>query len=510
MLIDARPLRISDLIGAVLSTNLLEVTRGLRRATVLTPIEKKATREIQKAFRVYQKSFMKGLNDSNIKANYFKEALDDDLDPIFTKAELDSFKLFEKTFVDTAAAGLKAGYEQAVADLALQLSFSLKNPRAVAYIGEHGAKMVSKVDDTTKAIIRDLIKNGADQGLSYNELARQLNERFKEFQIGKPQLHIDSRAHLIAVTELGNAYVTGNYIVGQDLRSSGIPMEKKWSTMGDTRVSPGCQVNGGTEWIDYDKEFPSGHLHPLRFPGCRCDIEIRVAPGYTKPVGTAEVPAGPAPLEGFGWKYGINPAWTPEQRNQFIDQNMNFNLRKGAGVRAVKDLADPDYVAARAEALRLLGEQPDTVVSSFLKRGEILYADDLAFRKLYGEAGFHSNIYAFFDIPKDRMVFQFSGLGDAYQRESFVHEMGHYIHSNSGVTGSAFSMRWDQNIAFDRFTNYAKTNKWEGFAESYVAWYNNQVQQIQLAGKWKPIKMADPDVAFVFKLIGIAVDKVRK
>lgn len=509
MLIDARPLRVSDLIGAVLSTNLLEVTRGLRRAMILTPIEKKATREIQKAFRVYQRSFMKALNDSNIKATYFSEALNDDLDPIFTKAELDSFKLFEKTFVDTAAAGLKAGYDQAVADLALQLSFSLKNPRAVAYIEQHGAKMVTKVDDTTRNIIRGIIQDGADQGLSYNELARKLNERFKEFQIGKPQLHIDSRAHLIAVTELGNAYVTGSYIVGQDLKSSGIPMEKKWSTMGDTRVSPGCQVNGGTEWIDYDKEFPSGHLHPLRFPGCRCDIEIRVAPGQAKPVGTAQLPGAPEPLKGFGWKYGINPDWTPDQRKQFIDQNMKFGLRKGAGGRAIKDLADPDYQLARAEALRLLGEQPDTVVSSFLKRGEILYSDGEAFKTLYGR-GFHSSIFAFFDPPKDRIVFQLSSAGTAYQREAFIHEMGHYIHSNSGVTGVSFSLRYRDSITFDRFTNYAKFNDGEGFAESYVAWYNQQVQRIELSDKFKHMKVADPEVNMVFKLIGIAVQKARK
>jgi uncharacterized protein with gpF-like domain len=136
--------------------------------------------------------------------------------------------------------------------------------------------MVTKINDTTRDYLQTIITQATDEGWSYQRTAEAITDRYKEFAIGKPQEHIDSRAHLIAVTETGNAYAEGNLIVAKDLQDAGITMEKAWSTVGDNKVTAECQANEDQGWIPLQDEFLSGHQRPLRFPGCRCDLLTRV------------------------------------------------------------------------------------------------------------------------------------------------------------------------------------------------------------------------------------------
>lgn len=110
-------------------------------------------------------------------------------------------------------------------------------------------------------------------------MAQAISDRFVEFAVGRPQEHVESRAHLVAVTEVGDAYEHGNEIVVNDLAAAGLRMEKKWDTIGDGRVSDGCRENEQAGWIPIDEEFPSGDMRPLRFPGCRCTALYRRARG---------------------------------------------------------------------------------------------------------------------------------------------------------------------------------------------------------------------------------------
>ena len=57
----------------------------------------------------------------------------------------------------------------------------------------------------------------------------------------------------------------------QDLADHGIEMEKQWSSMKDDKVSDGCNANELDGWIPISQPHSSGDMHPLRFPGCRCD-----------------------------------------------------------------------------------------------------------------------------------------------------------------------------------------------------------------------------------------------
>jgi hypothetical protein len=154
-----------------------------------------------------------------------------------------------------------------------------------SYLEAHGAELVKQINETTREHLRHVVNHALDNGWSYKKTALAIQKRFAgyydpgswwNFDAPRPQGHISSRAHLIAVTEAGNAYEVGNFIVTQDLADSGIKTEKRWSTIGDNRVSEGCRENEAEGWIPSEQNHVSGHAHPLRFPGCRCDEMYRV------------------------------------------------------------------------------------------------------------------------------------------------------------------------------------------------------------------------------------------
>lgn len=151
---------------------------------------------------------------------------------------------------------------------------SLPNYRAQAYAKKHAAEAVTQINDTTRKEIAKIVSDGVKNGTSYNDIAKAIKTKFEEFAVPKPQQHVPNRAVLVAVTELANAYCAGNMQVGNFLQDSGLKMMKAWQTLEDNRVSEGCRHNEAQGWIPLDKEFGSGHDHPPRFPGCRCDFMV--------------------------------------------------------------------------------------------------------------------------------------------------------------------------------------------------------------------------------------------
>lgn len=82
------------------------------------------------------------------------------------------------------------------------------------------------------------------------------------------------RLLLIARSVIIEAYNAGQYAA---LISAGVGIEKRWVTVGDSRVSPGCLLNSSQGWLPLHTAFSSGHQHPLRHPRCRCRIDYRAA-----------------------------------------------------------------------------------------------------------------------------------------------------------------------------------------------------------------------------------------
>lgn len=149
---------------------------------------------------------------------------------------------------------------------------SLPNLRAQKYAKKHAAEAVTQINDTTRKEIARIVSDGVKSGSSYNDIAKEIKNKFEEFAVPMPQKHVSNRAVLVAVTELANAYCEGNAQVGNYLQDNGVKMMKAWQTLEDDRVSDGCKENERVGWIPINKEFPSGHMHPPRFPGCRCDF----------------------------------------------------------------------------------------------------------------------------------------------------------------------------------------------------------------------------------------------
>jgi len=177
------------------------------------------------------------------------------------------------------AAMLKGG-ERAVANLGADSSFNLKNPRAVAWLEEHAAeKVAADVEDTTRRYIATVVTKGVEEGWSYDRTAAAITARFAEFAEGSPLAHIESRAHLIAVTENAYAYEKGNAIVAATLAEAGLPMQKAWLTVDDDKVDEAdCLPNEGEGWIPLDQTFQDGSDEPPAHPGCRCTIAYQQVP----------------------------------------------------------------------------------------------------------------------------------------------------------------------------------------------------------------------------------------
>lgn len=152
-------------------------------------------------------------------------------------------------------------------ELAIELSFDLKNPRAVAWLEKAAGEMIANVNDATRSAIADIVTDGAANGFSYDRIAREIVAKFDDFA--------SKRARTIAVTELGNAYEQGTIEAAQQIAQAGVALEKAWLTAGDDRVSADCEANGAAGYIDLDDDFPSGDARPLAHPNCRCTLLTR-------------------------------------------------------------------------------------------------------------------------------------------------------------------------------------------------------------------------------------------
>lgn len=198
----------------------------------------------------------------------FEEALPpSEFNAIWAQIVLETAKLFSLPIDEAIEKALELGGIAMIAELGLKINFDLKNPRAEDYLRDYGADLVTGINETTRDLLQTLLNQAADEGWSYKKTMEAILERFDDFS--------EYRARLIAVTELGNAYEEGNRIVAKDLEAAGLAMEKSWSTVGDAKVSDGCRENEEAGWIGLDAAFPSGHLRPLRFPGCRCECRYQ-------------------------------------------------------------------------------------------------------------------------------------------------------------------------------------------------------------------------------------------
>ncbi len=246
-----------------------------QKDNALASIRSKLQKEIAKIFINQGKIFIEQFDVFQIRFTesvLLKETIGgDELNRLFDNTEALTNNQFINPLNAAYTGSIAAGANAITLELGEDIiSFNLSNQRANDWMIDNGAKLVTNVNETIRFGIKNVLKKGIKAGDSYNNIAKAITERYKEFAIGKPQLHIRSRAHLVAITETGNAYEAGSREGAKQADAAGLPMEKKWSSTGDNRVSELCLVNEDERWIPIDTVHASGHDRPLRFPGCRC------------------------------------------------------------------------------------------------------------------------------------------------------------------------------------------------------------------------------------------------
>ncbi len=254
----------------------IEAIASIDKEKSLVPIERKLRRAMQRIFALQGRIFLLGMR--RYKSRFLESLSSDDLDRIMGSVEATTGDEMSKAIQEAGEQAITAAAQERMSQIGVEIAFDLKNPRAVEYLTKNAALKVTQINDTTRARIAMILHQGVDEGWSYNKTAKAIKDRFTEFSIGKPQLHIQSRAHLVAITESAEAYEAGNKMVIDEMVKVGLVMEKSWLTRGDDRVSDGCLQNQADGWIGEDRAHSSGHQYPPRFPGCRCDELYRRRP----------------------------------------------------------------------------------------------------------------------------------------------------------------------------------------------------------------------------------------
>lgn len=173
------------------------------------------------------------------------------------------------------AEAFRRGAERMRTEVEVDISFNLDTTEIRQLIDATAADLVSGINRTTRDRIRNILSEGIKNSESYSAIAKRLRDTFEAFAAPSPLRHIRDRAELIAVTEIGNAYMEAQIRQGRRIIQKGIQLEKGWLTVGDDRVEEDCLSNQNAGWIDFDASFPTGHQRPLEHPGCRCSMTMR-------------------------------------------------------------------------------------------------------------------------------------------------------------------------------------------------------------------------------------------
>lgn len=203
---------------------------------------------------------------------------EDDWLPLFDATAIDTLEAFVEPMTLQTQRALLAGARGTIADLRLGTSFDVANPAAIHELRFRAVDRVAGINATTREDLRRTIADGVANRKSYGAIARDIKGKFSGFGARSPLKHIASRAELVAVTEIGDAYEIGNRDVVDHLASAGLVMEKQWLDVHDGRVDPVCKGNAGQGWIPLDQAFQSGHQQPTAHPGCRCTTQYRRQP----------------------------------------------------------------------------------------------------------------------------------------------------------------------------------------------------------------------------------------
>lgn len=122
--------------------------------------------------------------------------------------------------------------------------FGQVNSNAVDYAESRSAELVTDIDEATRNMLRGIIADGIEQGKSRDDILAEI-ESSNAFS--------ESRAQLIADTEIRMANGQGRLAGWRAARDAGVRLKKGW-VLGDNSCEE-CQQNADDGWIDLDENF---------------------------------------------------------------------------------------------------------------------------------------------------------------------------------------------------------------------------------------------------------------
>ena len=397
------------------------------------------------------------------------------------------------------------------------------NQEAVQYAAQAESRLRG-VGQTLWNDIRQKVSKTIETGNKTETLKRELESlgRFSEY-----------RADTIARTETSSAYINGDYAGHQALGKYG-PVEKVWVATLDARTRP----NHLAVWqsslrspVPFSQPFQVGGVSMMypHAPGapakevvnCRCYYDA-LYPGDKRPNGSViprkSQPTIPTPQAAqqtgareFLRDGTFSPDFTSGQWIEVSDDNLDRFIEAwtaGKGdlnkvvigdhtrklVKASKkfvvngDTIVHDVVGVSDDAFRVLVDEIDTLKSYKKQAGERLIVRVAEMKdnvngdcELVRHAGQSQMLRINAkSLESDRML-EMTGWKQASfpmeaRRWTIPHEYGHAIDEGYFVDAPRNMLfgKWKRQPAGVGLSRYGRTDKWEGFAESFADWFTTK------------------------------------
>lgn len=162
--------------------------------------------------------------------------------------------------VKALADHMAQGYAEAVRVLNKAVGPPLAITEVSAYAAARAASLVTQIDETTRAMIRNTVAEAIEKEWSVAELAKALAEEYA---------FSATRAATIAATEMNDVLTHAEL---QAWQATGIVKSVQWVTSPGEGVCAICEDNENDGSVPIGETFSSGDDGPPAHPNCRCAI----------------------------------------------------------------------------------------------------------------------------------------------------------------------------------------------------------------------------------------------
>jgi hypothetical protein len=140
--------------------------------------------------------------------------------------------------------------------------FSHANTRAADYAKDRSADLVTQIDESTRDMLRRKIADGIAAGAMREDIIDSIMDS---------DIFSESRATLIADTEVAMANGQGGLAGYKEAKAAGVKLKKVWVC--DSDPCPICEENENAGEIDVSDSFPSGDDAEIAHINCLCHTE---------------------------------------------------------------------------------------------------------------------------------------------------------------------------------------------------------------------------------------------